>query len=116
MKIRIIAIMESRCYSTVEYSLLQPNTRCYDVCMTHTLEHNTRMTWIKFFEFLAGRLHHVAIDYLESDRCRFTDNLHCVMYEDHWSAQPDVPSAARGASVACLSVCKTPFLLVPAEG
>ena len=66
-------------YLIREDSLLQPNTRCYDVCMTHTLEHNTRMTWIKFFEFLAGRLHHVAIDYLESDRCRFTDNLHCVI-------------------------------------
>ena len=38
------------------------------------------MTWIKFFEFLAGRLHHVAIDYLGYDRCRFTDNLQLRHY------------------------------------
>ena len=45
-----------------------------------------------------------------------TKNRNDTTDQYHWSAQPDVPSAARGASVACLSVCKTPFLLAPAEG
>ena len=45
-----------------------------------------------------------------------TKNRNDTTDQYHWSAQPDIPSAARGASVACLSVCKTPFLLAPAEG
>ena len=45
-----------------------------------------------------------------------TKNRNDITDQYYWSAQPDVPSAVRGALVVCFSVCKTPFLLAPAEG
>ena len=45
-----------------------------------------------------------------------TKNRNDITDQYYWSAQPDVPSAVRGALVVFFSVCKTPFLLAPAEG
>ena len=45
-----------------------------------------------------------------------TKNRNDITDQYYWSAQPDVPSAVRGALVVCFSICKTPFLLAPAEG
>ena len=84
-------------YLIREDSLLQPNTRCYDVCMTHTLE------IADIFRQLAGAGFGGPLLLSTKNRNDITDQY-------YWSAQPDVPSAVRGALVVCFSVCSPSFL------
>ncbi len=39
-----------------------------------------------------------------------TKNRNDITDQYYWSAQPDVPSAVRGALVVCFSVCSPSFL------
>ena len=93
-----------RFYLIREDSLLQPNTRCYDVCMV-----KLHLEIADIFRQLAGAGFGGPLLLSTKNRNDITDQY-------YWSAQPDVPSAVRGALVVCFSVCKTPFLLAPAEG
>ena len=88
--------------------------RIYDVCMvklplTHTYRMEIADIDRNIFRQLAGAGFGGPLLLSTKNRNDITDQY-------YWSAQPDVPSAVRGALVVCFSVCKTPFLLAPAEG